>query len=446
MTAAGSLQTDVLVVGGGLAGALAALAARDAGATVALARRSPGATALSSGAVSVAPDPTALPSTTFAARAGTVESARRLAALQPGHPYAAVGVALDRLWESLEFAARELPLLAPPSPRPRWLATPSGSARPCGLCQRSMVAGDLAEAKGILAVVAPRGHLWFDAGLVAGGVNRLAALGAPRAVIARLDLFMWEEAALGRPHDLARLLEAPGAAEAVGAMLRRSLPAGAAAALFPPLLGLSTAARVPERIAHAAGIPVAEFLSDLPSVPGLRLAAAIDERLAAAGVELVRGELAGRGPGEAVSAGGREVRARSWVLASGRFVGGGIARRGTLVEPLLGIPVLASDGPFSQAGAHLASRPAASLTRRDSGSAQPLLSAGLKVDADLRPLGLDGRPVHERLFAAGAVIGGHDQAADGTGLGVAVFTGYLAGRSAAAAGGRLVPAPRGVRA
>lgn len=446
MNAPAPLRADVLVIGGGLAGALAALAARDAGATVALARRAPGATALSSGAVSVAPDLAALPTTPFAARAGTLESARRLAALQPGHPYGAAGVSLDRLWEALEFAARELPLLSPPSTRTRWLATPFGSAHPCALCQRSMVAGDLAEAKGILAVVAPRGHLGFDAGLVAGGVNLLAALGAPRAVVARLDLFMWEEAALGRPHDLARLLEAPGAPEEVGAMLRRGLPAGAGTALFPPVLGLSPAARVPERIAEAAGIPVAEFLSDLPSVPGLRLQAAIDERLAAAGVELLRGELAGRGPGEPARAGGREVRARSWVLASGRFAGGGIVRRGTLLEPLLGIPVLASDGAFSHAGAHLAGRPAASLTLRDSRSAQPLLSAGLKVDGELRPLGVDGRPVHEALFAAGAVIGGHDQGADGTGLGVAIFTGYLAGRYAAAAGGRLIPSPQGASA
>ncbi len=36
----------------------------------------------------------------------------------------------------------------------------------------------------------------------------------------------------------------------------------------------------------------------------------------------------------------------------------------------------------------------------------------------------------ERLFAAGAVVGGHDQASDGTGMGVAILTGWLAGRAA----------------
>jgi len=35
-----------------------------------------------------------------------------------------------------------------------------------------------------------------------------------------------------------------------------------------------------------------------------------------------------------------------------------------------------------------------------------------------------------QLFAAGSVISGYDPAADKTGLGVAIFTGYLAGEAA----------------
>jgi anaerobic glycerol-3-phosphate dehydrogenase len=35
------------------------------------------------------------------------------------------------------------------------------------------------------------------------------------------------------------------------------------------------------------------------------------------------------------------------------------------------------------------------------------------------------------MYAAGSVIGGYDPAADKTGLGVATFTGFLAGESAA---------------
>ena len=430
------LDCDVLVVGGGLAGAVAALAARAAGARVALARRAPGATALSSGAISTGTDPTALPGTFLGARAGVADSARRLAAVRPRHPYAVAGERLDRLEEALAFAAGELgAVLAPFTGRHRWLATPYGSFRAAALCQRTMAAADLGEARGTLAAVALRGHLAWDAGMVAAAVERAAPLGGPRAEVARLDFPMWEEAALWRPHELARFLERPGVAEDLGSMLRRALPPGAAGALFPPVLGLTPGADVAGRIAAAAGVPVAETLSDVPSVPGLRLQAAIEARLDAAGVEVLPGDLReARGPGAPASCAGREVLAAAWVLATGRFVGGGVVRRGTLAESLLGIPVTAAEA-FGDWGAHLAGRPAASLTHRESRAPQPLLSAGVAADRLFRPVDAHGAVIHERLFAAGSVLGGHEQAADGSGLGVAVFTGFLAGQAAAAGGG-----------
>jgi glycerol-3-phosphate dehydrogenase subunit B len=293
-----------------------------------------------------------------------------------------------------------------------------------------MAAGDVAAAPGPLAAVGFRGHLGWDAALVAHGVERLAPAGAPPVVAAEADLFLREEDAAARPHELARALEAEGVAERAGERIRAAAPAGTRVALVPPVLGLDPAARVQERMSAAAGFPVAETLADVPSVPGLRLDAAIGRALAAAGVAVVAGALEpGGGPGAPARVGDRELLAGAWVLASGRFVGGGIVRRGALEEPLLGLPVQASEGGY--AGFHLARRPAASLTVRERAAAQPLLAAGLRVDAALRPLDDRGAPVHPRLFAAGAVIGGHEHAGDGTGLGVAILTGWVAGRAAA---------------
>jgi glycerol-3-phosphate dehydrogenase subunit B len=201
--------------------------------------------------------------------------------------------------------------------------------------------------------------------------------------------------------------------------------------LVAPVLGLDPSAHVHDRVQAEVGVPVAEVVSDPPSVPGLRLDAALLEALATAGVEVLAGEVGpGGGPGRAVRVGGVEVEARSWVLASGRFLGGGLARRGGLAEPLLGLPVLASEA--GAAGLALAGRPPWLLTCRERTAAQPLLAAGVDVDEACRPLDEGGRPVHERLFAAGAVIGGHEHAADGTGLGVAILSGWIAGRGAAA--------------
>jgi glycerol-3-phosphate dehydrogenase subunit B len=425
------LEVDVLVIGGGMAGAIAALAAREAGAKVALVRRSPGATALCSGAVTVARDDGALPSEPLAARRGPVESARRLAAMHPEHPYGVVGPALDRLPDALAFAERALGAVwAPRLPRNRFVMTALGAAVPCALCQQTQAAGDLLEAPGAIAVVGFADHLAFDAGLVADGIRRLAGVGAPHAVEVELDLPLFAGGSLGLPHALARALEAPGAAESLGERLRGVLPDGIATALFPPVLGIDREARVPERIAARAGVVVAETLSDLPSVPGLRLDAAILAALAHAGVELLVGAVAPpMRPGEPAVIAGRRVASSRCVLATGRFVGGGIVRERGLREPLLGIPVLAAEG--GKAGVHLADRPAATLTLRDRRIDQPLLSAGIQVDEWLRPLGEEGRPIDERLFAAGAVLGGHEQALDGSGLGLAILTGWLAGRRAA---------------
>jgi len=427
----GDARADVLVLGGGMAGAVAALAARAVQARVVLARRAPGATALSSGAIGVAPDCWSAPDAPLASRLGPLAAAGRLAAARPDHPYAIVRDGVARLEEAVAFVAGELgELLAPLRALPLFLATPYGSVVTCALAQRSMVGGDLAGARGPVVVAGFRGHLGFDARLVAGGLERTP--GAPAARAIEIDLFMREEEALARPHELARALERDGAAEEAGARLRRALPAGVAVALLPPVLGLRPAARVPERISAAAGIPVAETLSDVPSVPGLRLQAALDARLAAAGVEVVAADvLDAAEPGAPVRVGERTVTAPSWVLATGRFVGGGIVRHGALEEALLGLPVQASES--GAAGVHLARRPAATLTVRERRAPQPLLAAGIRVDRSLRPLRADGTAAHPRLFAAGAVIGGHEAAADGTGLGVAILTGYLAGRAAAMA-------------
>jgi len=424
---------DVLVVGGGLAGAVAALAAKARGASVLLVRRSPGATALSGGAIGVAPDLDALPADPLLGRRSPLESARRLAVRRPSHPYAVLGV--HDLEEALGFAGANLSaLVEPPDGRPRFLAHVSGGLAECALCLRSQAAGDLRRVRGLAVAIGFSGHLGFEPRLVAAAVARLTAAGGPRAAFAEAAAFTGAGEGALRPVELARALERPGAAEALGAAIRAVLPRGATVALVAPVLGLDPAARVHARVEAAAGLPVAEVVSDPPSVPGLRLDAALLARLAGAGVEVLHGDLpAGSGPGQPVHVGGAPVEARAWVLATGRFLGGGLLRDERLVEPLFGLPVLASEA--GAGGLTLAGRPPVSLTVRERTAPQPLLAAGVAVDALCRPLDERGAPVHPRLYAAGALIGGHEHAADQTGLGVAILSGWIAGRGAAAAGG-----------
>ena len=325
------------------------------------------------------------------------------------------------------------PLLAPPLERPRFLATPFGTVVAAALCQRSQASGDLLAVEGLLAVVGLGGHLAFDAALVAAGLERYRARGGPPVRAVEVDPGL-RDLALLRPHELARALEQTGAAEAFGASIRAALPDGAGAALLPPVLGLHPGARVPERVALEAGVPVAESLSDVPSVPGVRLQASLEAALAAAGVQVVQGSLRappGREPRRTSAIRGSPPRAGcsppggSWAAASPgaeRCVRRRSARRCRRRRG----PRPASISP---------ARPAASLTLRARTAPQPLLSAGLRVDAMLRPLDARGRPAADGLFAAGAVVGGHEQATDGTGLGVAILTGLRSPAAARAGGG-----------
>jgi glycerol-3-phosphate dehydrogenase subunit B len=298
-----------------------------------------------------------------------------------------------------------------------------------------MEQGDLLIVKGTLSVIGFKGHLGFDARLVAASLGRFEPRGGPPVVAGEVALpaFGLETA---NSYALARALEEPGAAEALGKELRAGLSARTGAVLLPPVLGLAPNGALLDRVREAAGLPVAETLSDVPSVPGARLEAAMAGRLEASGISIVEGNVAGGGPGTPALVAGRSLRARTWVLATGRFVGGGITRKGALVEPVLGLPVQAAEG--RESGVHLSRRPAQALTTRDRRASQPLLSAGLRAGADLRPLDERGRPVFDRLFVAGAVLGGHEQATDGTGLGVAILTGFLAGRMAAGEGSKTV--------
>src|SRR5207302_4353393 len=97
-----ALTADVVVIGGGLAGSCAALAAREEGADVLLVARAPGATAVSSGAID------------FAASdddASIGEAARKLAR-SDDHPYALLGNGLvPAIDDALQLLRRHLSAL-----------------------------------------------------------------------------------------------------------------------------------------------------------------------------------------------------------------------------------------------------------------------------------------------------------------------------------------------
>ena len=437
---------DILVIGAGAAGVMAALVAADAGASVGVLARGCGATAQSPGVVDVCGR-----FSNGAAVSDPLTGVRELIQTQGCHPYALLGSkesqapadpagravfaltrALERFRRAME--AQGLPYAGEPT-RNRCVATVLGTIKTTCLVPTTADL-DLAElGDGRLVVVGLRGYHDLDPFFVARSLATLvphqmgtkARLHAEGVVI---DLPGLRSRPTWTATEIAYALDDP----AMYTELERALDAVAsrhpgAALLLPPVLGYKRGVATVERLRHHLGVPVAEVLPNPHSVPGQRLQRALLRALRDAGVQVRLGvaalQLAVR-DGRCRRVVARAERAEevyiaeAFVLASGDLVGGGlVAHDGWIVEPLTGARV-----------AHLQ---AEGLVRPQflAPEGHALVTAGLSVDDRLRPLGDDGQPLAENLFVAGAVIGGADRDREGSGMGVAIGTGYVAGQHAA---------------
>ena len=99
------------------------------------------------------------------------------------------------------------------------------------------------------------------------------------------------------------------------------------------------------------------------------------------------------------------------MLATGGVAGNGIEanRDGTLTEKVAGLPV---DG-FQDRLAFLGSRFLGD---------HPLAAAGVRADAELRPVDAAGEPVATNVRCVGGLLAGHDPTAEGSREGVALAT------------------------
>lgn len=378
-------MTRVIVVGAGMAGAMAAVSAAREGAEVVQVWRAPGATALTYGALAIAGD---------------------LAALPPEHPLArletdAVGLAswMDEACDALVTGLRAAGLaLAGSWRQPGAYADLHGVPHRGSLVPELVAPGELGALRGRrVGVVGFEAVSEYDAESTAEALREQSGVDA-FAVKAPVD---------GLP-----------AGAALTDLYRRPAPdltptAGGVVA-WPPGL---------------AAIPKGgfELLAAAPSPHGWALHQALERMVEAAGVRRVRGTVNGfRGEParlEATVVGEQDFPADAFVLASGRYIGGGLRGGRRAHEPLLGLDVFFAGRPL--ADEHRLPQ----LLALDPG---PAFEVGLRTDASLRPLTAGGTPAYANLRAAGAVLGGWDETGP-EGMGVPLVTGWLAGRWSATA-------------
>ena len=192
---------------------------------------------------------------------------------------------------------------------------------------------------------------------------------------------------------------------------------------LPAVLGLEDSATIKKEIESCLDRPVFEIPTLPPSIPGIRLFRALKRRLQKSGGQLYWGkpiasvEKYGHVV-EALTIGtqGRSTRVngKAFILATGSFVSGGLyARIDAVEERVFGLPVHAPPARESWFGDDFFPPD------------HPIEQSGIVVDGSLRP---EGTP-WENIFVCGSILAFSAVMKYGCGHGLAIVTGMAAARS-----------------
>jgi glycerol-3-phosphate dehydrogenase subunit B len=217
--------------------------------------------------------------------------------------------------------------------------------------------------------------------------------------------------------------------------------------ILPACLGLRNSRTNRTEVEDELGLRLFEIALLPPSVPGLRLQVAMHRALQAYNVDVIEGAMAiGRFDGSSsgkrtaglvieTAGASHSLDADAVILATGGVLHGGILAPQTpeFREAVFQIPIehpqqreqRVSFSPFM---------------------AQPYQLAGVRVNAAMQPLGPDGKPFLENLFAAGGILAGTDRTGEGSRQGIDIATAYQAVQSALRLPGKRRQASSGKRA
>ena len=398
--------SDVIVIGGGLSGFMAAAVAADRGQKVSLLTYGSGSLPLASGAIDFlnakAPD-------------------AAIKNLPDHHPYKKIGAkAIDAAAKFFVdvTAQADLPYVGRLSAQIP-IVTAVGTLKYSALVPESMDASRLGNKKKIF-VVEINGLKDFYAKMLADNLKKYF----PEKIfeVAKLDLNLLG----GRDitsMDAAQIL---GGNEQILADGLKTLNAGDDdAIIIPPILGLegnSSRAEVKPQLRAE----IFETTCLPPSPPGIRLQRAFIKYLQKSGVRIfenskvIRGVVDGKKIlGVVVENSVREkiFPARKIILATGGFYSGGIQMRefDNPREPIFDIPVFFPNGAKNWSNKNLFGN-----------APQGFSMTGIFTDESLRPIDESGKFLFENLHVVGANLGGCDKIFERSAGGIAISSAYKA--------------------
>ena len=404
------MHYDLIVIGMGLSGLMAAKTAVAAGQKVLIVGKGMGSLCLFSNSIDVLGR---LPTATKMADALSqwIED-------HPLHPYSKAG--LKNIEEALSSF---LSLFPPPysfqtiDNRNCLLPTGAGTLRPTYLIPTTMVGG-ISTDGGRTLIVGFKGFKDFYARYVA---DQLRCRGIDLQLP---DPFYQEPTATA----LARLMEKESFRENVGREIKKQLRDETRVGL-PALLGTHDPAQVKNDLEAITGATVFEIPILPPSIPGMRIFNCFKEWLIRKGVSFLLGYSVSKTVVRGKRCEGIEVShppvvtcysADRYILATGRFIEGGLkADAEKVFEPIFNLPL---SKPVSRENWFRSSF--------FDNLPHPIHEAGILTDGCFQPVDGSGDTISENVWAAGSILAHHYSIDEKSREGIEIATGYAAAKNA----------------
>ena len=420
-----SKKTEVLIIGSGIAGLMAACAAAKKGVRVKLVSDGMGCLAISGGSIDLL---------------GYDRDGKRLknpfsglSALPPEHPYSILGEdkikeGLTALADALKFKGYEIKAGVDENGAPTNTLAPTimGTLKPT-YCYDALQSPDLLPRAKKALVLSVQGFRECRSRLVINQLRRYP----------ELESVQFNEKVLPAPFpeygrsltalDLAHFADTPKGEAWIGEKLR-DLGKDYDLVLMPPILGAKAASPIRKEAANILKAPYVELQTLPPGVQGIRIRDALIGQLEEYDVEFYENSQAEIGNienGRCVSMEATSTNRRvihkpgAIVVATGGVISGGIVlSQGKVEEPIFGIPIPAPANVEEWSSRDIFGEHLVSLM-------------GVKTDKNLRPTNKSGETLINNVFFAGRTLGGYDYAREKSGHGAAAVTGWLAGSLAA---------------
>ncbi|MDX1387111.1 MAG: FAD-dependent oxidoreductase [bacterium] len=436
-------QTDIAIIGGGLASLATAAALEGSGLEVTLIRKAPGAAALSNGAWDLCDNPLSYPGEEIDRFPSVGKNISELLHRRPHHPWWSYQqiqgpeAIFSQLQEFTLHLARSIPLeLDGDGMNPIALLTDLGTLKATAMVQKSLAAGDLRRMKNAkILVVGIEGFVSLNARFLRKALEEM--IGGQENpyvdLVGHLDVRLPKGSSQNSlsAFEVAQSIDSEEVFVELGRQINEYIQGKVYTHIFfPPVLGMIHTGKILEALSKITGCHVAEVLPTLPSVPGWRLAEAILRYFQQQEYDLLAGEVVGyESQGRNIQTlqvhCGKErvkVNAKKVVLATGKFIGGGLRQSPPWHESIFGLPLWIEGKPLEDWDTK-------ALTRDDYEGFQPWRSVGLRVNSWGQPLGIEEDPRFENLYAAGQILSGWDPALDPCNAGVSILSAKVVGQA-----------------